>query len=280
MAQVGRSLPQDLIDRARAASGTVPVPARDSATVVVLRDAALHGVEAYVLRRLTSMSFAPGMYVFPGGSVDPGDAAADIPWTGPSAASWTAALSADEPLARALVCAAVRETFEECGVLLAGSDGSTTVALDAAWAADRAALQAGGMSLPELLVRRSAVLRADLLRPWAHWVTPEFEPKRFDTRFFVAALPAGQHPEHFAGESDSGEWVRPGDALQRQAEETIAMLPPTAFTLAELAEFASVEDVLAAADRRDIQRVLPKIIVAGADVRLLLPGDEDYPTDA
>ena len=281
MLPAGRSIPQELIERALAAAGdaSVPVPARDSATVVVLRDAPGGGIEAYLLRRLTSMSFAPGMYVFPGGSVDPGDALVELPWTGPAASTWTAALSAGEPLARALVCAAVRETFEECGVLLAGSDESSTVDLDRGWLADRAALQAGSTSLPELLVARRVFLRADLLRPWAHWVTPEFEPKRFDTRFFVAALPAGQLPAHFDGESDKGEWVRPADALQRQAAETIAMLPPTALTLAELAEFTSVAAVLAAADGRDISRVLPKVVVSGADVRLLLPGDEGYPVD-
>lgn len=275
----GRSLPRELIERARQASAGQPAPARDSATVVVLRDAPDHGVEAYLLRRLASMSFAPGMYVFPGGSVDPGDLAADVPWSGPPASQWSAALSADDALAQALVCAAVRETFEECGVLLAGPDDRATAAVDDSWAADTTALQTGQLTLPQLLVRRALVLRADLLRPWAHWVTPEFEPKRFDTRFFVAALPTGQAPHHFAGESDLGEWVRPATALQRQAEEQIAMLPPTAFTLAELAEFGSVAEVLSAAEARDVQRMLPKVIVTGEDVRLLLPGDAGYPAD-
>lgn len=274
-----RSLPQELIERARASVGTMPVPARHSATVVVLRDAPGHGVETYLLRRLRSLHFAPGMYVFPGGSVDPADGAGDLQWVGPSPSQWAAALSADEPLTRALVCAAVRETFEECGVLLAGPDASSVVAVDESWAADRAALQSGEVTLTNLLVRRSLSLRVDLLAPWAHWVTPEFEPKRFDTRFFVAALPAGQVPEHFDGESDLGEWVRPAEALQRQAEQQIAMLPPTAFTLAELAEFGTVAEVLAAAAARDIQRMLPKVIVTGDDVRLLLPGDEGYPAD-
>lgn len=276
MEDAAKSLPHEVIERARAASSASPPAARDSATVVVLRDAAGHGVEAYLLRRLMSMSFAAGMFVFPGGSVDPGDAAGDVPWIGPPASAWTAALSADEPLVRALVCAAVRETFEECGVLLAGEENGI-LGRDEEWEADRAALQAGTSTLPQLLVRRGVSLRADLLRPWAHWVTPELEPKRFDTRFFVAALPPGQQPVHFDGESDLGEWVRPADALERQAQQQIALLPPTAFTLAELAEFGSVADVLAAAQVREIQRVLPKIIVTGDDVRLLLPGDAGYP---
>jgi 8-oxo-dGTP pyrophosphatase MutT (NUDIX family) len=276
-----RALPPDLVERARAfaATGAAPSPARDSATVVVLRDAPEHGVEAYLLRRVQSMTFAAGMYVFPGGSVDLRDADADVPWAGPPAAEWAAALTADEPLARALVCAAVRETFEEAGILLAGRDEKTVEALDEGWAADRAALLDRSAGLGELLTRKGLRVRADLLRPWAHWVTPEIEPRRFDTRFFVAALPPGQEPLHFEGESDRAEWVRPADALARQATGEIGMLPPTAFTLAELAEFGSVEEVMAAAQARDVRRVLPKIIVTADDVRLLLPGEPGYPGD-
>jgi 8-oxo-dGTP pyrophosphatase MutT (NUDIX family) len=280
MPDLRRLLPAELIERARSSVPPATAsPVRDAATVVVLRDAPGNGVEAYLLRRLGSMAFAPGMYVFPGGSVDPGDADLDVPWAGPPPREWSGALSADEPLVRALVCAAVRETFEEAGVLLAGPDDASVASVDASWAADREALQHGSLSLPELLVRRTLRLRADLLRPWAHWVTPELEPKRYDTRFFVAALPPGQEPAHFAGESDLGEWVRPVDALQRQAEQQIAMLPPTAFTLAELAEFGSVAEVMVAAQARDVRRMLPKVIVTGNDVRLLLPGDPGYPAD-
>jgi 8-oxo-dGTP pyrophosphatase MutT (NUDIX family) len=274
-----RTLPDEIVDRARAlaAGSFTAAEPRHAATVVVLRDADDHGVEAYLLRRLKSMSFAAGMYVFPGGSVDPRDADVAVPWAGPPAASWAAALSADEPLARALVCAAVRETFEESGVLLAGPDAARIATLDDTWATARAALLDRSMSLTELLTDRGLTLRADLLRPWAHWVTPEVEPKRFDTRFFVAALPAGQEPLHFEGESDRGEWSRPADALSRQASGEIGMLPPTAFTLAELAEFRSVGAVLAAAEQREIRRMLPKILVNGDDVRFLLPGELGYP---
>lgn len=274
-----RALPDEIVDRARALAegGFTAAEPRHASTVVVLRDAAGHGVEAYLLRRLRSMSFAAGMYVFPGGSVDPRDADVAVPWAGPPAAAWATALTADEPLARALVCAAVRETFEESGVLLAGPDAATIATLDDSWAAARAALLDRSVSLTELLTQRGLTLRADLLRPWAHWVTPEVEPKRFDTRFFVAALPAGQQPLHFAGESDRGEWSRPSDALSRQASGEIGMLPPTAFTLAELAEFGSVADVLAAAGHREIRRMLPKILLNGDDVRFLLPGEPGYP---
>jgi 8-oxo-dGTP pyrophosphatase MutT (NUDIX family) len=276
-----RELPPHIVARARAfaAAGELPAAPRHSATVVVLRDAPGHGVEAYLLRRVATMSFAAGMYAFPGGSVDPRDAEADVPWAGPPPAGWAAALTADEPLARALVCAAVRETFEEAGILLAGRDEVTVAALDDTWGTAREALLDRSASLGDLLTGKGLRVRADLLRPWAHWVTPEIEPRRFDTRFFVAALPTGQEPLHFEGESDRAEWIRPADALARQATGEIGMLPPTAFTLAELAEFGSVEEVMAAAQARDVRRVLPKIIVTADDVRLLLPGDPGYPGD-
>ncbi len=276
--QALRRLPQEFRDRALAAQadGFVPVPPRDAATVVLLRDAPGHGVEAYLLRRLRALVFAGGMYAFPGGSVDPRDADVTTGWTGPEPATWTGPLGAGEALVRALVAAAVRETFEESGVLLAG-DPVDVAADPGHWAREQAALLDRTASMSDVLGRNGLVLRADLLRPWAHWVTPEFEPKRFDTRFFLAALPEGQEPVHFRGESDHSEWVRPAGAVARHAAGEMAMLPPTVVTLAELAEYGSVADLMAAATARDVRRVLPKLVVAGDDVTFLLPGDAGYP---
>ncbi|HEU0132788.1 MAG TPA: NUDIX hydrolase [Mycobacteriales bacterium] len=269
-----RRLPPELHERARAvaAGGVAVAEPRHAATVVLLRDGA-DGVEAYLLRRLGSMAFAGGMYVFPGGSVDPRDGDAEIAWEGPPASEWTAPLSADEPLARALVAAAVRETFEESGVLLASPVGGDAEH----WAREQAALLDRSASMAEVLARNGLVLRADLLRPWAHWVTPEIEPKRFDTRFFVAALPDGQEPVHYRGESDASEWVTPRVAVERHAAGEWAMLPPTVFTLAEIGAYGTVAEVMAAAAARDVRRVLPRIVVDGDDVLLLLPGDPGYP---
>src|SRR5579863_1800505 len=198
-------LPPQFAERARdVLDGTVPpVTPRDAATVMLLRPAgagpaggaaAEPGLEVYMLRRRTSMAFAAGAYVFPGGSVDSADAAADIAWAGPDAAEWGRRLGAPADQARILVCAAVRETFEESGVLLAGPDAGTVLATTggAEWEADRSELLAGSLSLAQLLRRRGLVLRSDLLRPWARWITPVTEARRYDTRFFAAALPAGQ----------------------------------------------------------------------------------------
>ena len=277
-----RRLPTSFAGRTRARCGPADAPAapRDAATVVLLRDRAAGGVEAYLLRRVGSMAFAAGMHVFPGGSVDPRDRALpDAAWSGPPPTHWAGVLSADESLTRALVCAAVRETFEESGVLLAGPAPGAVVAdtTDRSWEADRRALLDRSLAFADLLGRRGLVLRADLLRPWAHWVTPETEERRYDTRFFVAAVPRGQRPREVGGEADAAQWVAPQDALDRAAAGELGLLPPTAFTLAELTAYGSVDAVLAAADARDVRPVLPRVVVSDAgEAAVLLPGEQGY----
>src|SRR3954462_2154481 len=267
--------------RALAAGEATAAQPRHASTVVLLRDRP-EGMQSYLLRRTRTMAFAAGMYVFPGGSVDPRDETlSDDAWAGPPPAAWSALLSADEALTKALVCAAVRETFEESGVLLAGSSPDDVVADTTGddWEADRAALVDRSLSFAAMLDRRGLVLRADLLRPWAHWITPEFEPKRFDTRFFVAALPQGQRTRDVGGEADRVAWVRPADALAASAAGEMGMLPPTAFTLSEVGSYDGVAAVLVAGDARDIRPVLPKVVIDGDDARLLLPHDAGYPHD-
>lgn len=247
-----------LADLARAfASGEqTPTEPRHASTVVLLRDTE-RGPEVYLLRRHSGMSFASGMHVFPGGSVDPADAEAHVRWSGPSPAQWGAWFGADEALARALVCAAVRETFEECGVLLAGPSQDELLAdvSDEGWEREREALESREQSLSELLTRRGLVLRSDLLRPFAHWITPVVEPKRFDTRFFLAQLPAGQVCRDVGSEADERLWVRPQQAI----DEGVTMLPPTYSCLSELAQGADVASILA--QERTITPVAPQLLV-------------------
>jgi 8-oxo-dGTP pyrophosphatase MutT (NUDIX family) len=269
------------------ANGTItPVEPRHAATVVLLRDGA-DGLEVYLLRRVASMAFAAGFTVFPGGSVDSRDA--HVPaqsWAGPPPEDWTAPLSADVDLARSLVCAAVRETFEESGVLLAGRSAADVIddVSGDEWETDRLALIDRSLSFAEFLDRRGLVVRTDLLRAWDHWITPEVETRRFDTRFFVAALPAGQRTRHVGGEADTVTWMRPADALDGVARGELGMLPPTQATLTGLATLPTVESVLDAAAERSITPVLPKVRVepdpadpeAGPQLRFLLPGDDGY----
>jgi 8-oxo-dGTP pyrophosphatase MutT (NUDIX family) len=271
-------LPADFLERARAALADptfVPAPLRDAATVALVRDAP-GGMEVYLLRRVRGMAFAGGMHVFPGGSVDPADATADVAWAGPSAATWADQLGSSEPLARSLVCAAVRETFEESGVLLAGASSDDLLADVSTddWEAERAALEARQHSLSELLTQRSLVLRSDLLRPLAHWVTPEVEPRRFDTRFFLARLPAGQVTRIAGTEADQRLWVRPADAL----EQRLTMLPPTRAVLADLSSYDDVDAALAA--DRHISPILPKLVLGeGGQLTFLRPDDDGYPDE-
>jgi 8-oxo-dGTP pyrophosphatase MutT (NUDIX family) len=206
------------------------------------------------------MAFAAGMTVFPGGAVDARDAETELGWVGPPAADWTEALAAGEPLARALVCAAVRETFEEAGVLLAGPSPAAVCDVDGPeWEADRAALEGRDVSLAALLARRGLLLRADLLRPWAHWITPEGEPRRYDTRFFVAAMPAGQRSRLASGEADAHGWLAPTAALDEAARGERGLMPPTMVTLEQIAVHATVAEVLAAAAGRTIEKVKPRL---------------------
>lgn len=257
--------------------GSPPARPRDAATVVLLRDGA-RGPEAFLLRRVAGMAFAGGMTVFPGGSVDVADAVADTPWTGPLPAAWARRFGTDEALARALVCAAVRETFEEAGVLLASPARDANVADlgGAEWEAERVSLEGRAQSLSELLVRRGLVLRADFLRAWSHWITPESEPRRFDTRFFVAALPQGQLTREVGGESDGVHWMRPADALSAHRRGELPMLPPTAVTLSDMSPYPNVAAVLAAAESRTITPILPRLVGDLGDVRIVLPGEEGY----
>ncbi len=280
--------PVDLVERARGiAAGTADAPApRDAATVILLRDGA-RGLEVYLIRRVSSMAFAAGACVYPGGSVDLRDShLPDRYWHGPPPAEWTGALAAGEDLARALVCAAVRETFEESGIVLAGTTADSVVddTRGDDWETDRLALIDRTLAFAELLERRSLVMRTDLLRPWAHWITPEIETRRFDTRFFVAALPEGQRTRDVGGEADRVFWLPPADAVAAAERGEIALMPPTMATLRELSAFDSVDAVLTATRSREVRPILPKVTVEESDsdrdapqLRFFLPGDEGYP---
>lgn len=247
---------------------------RDAATVALLRDDS-GGLEVLLLSRPADSRFAPGAEVFPGGAVDPSDS-----HPGWRQLSWIPA-RATAVTTRILV-AGVRETFEECGVLLAR---------------DGAGLHCPPELLPGLASLRlrihgghpeefQAGLKRSGLRPaWedlvfcAHWVTPSGMPRIFDTRFFLASLPPGQEPDPDAGgELTSMRWVAPGQALREAAEGLCLLLPPTRSVLAELAAQATVAAALQSARSGRVQRVRPKLaeIAAerypGLDLEAIQPG--------
>ncbi|MFE5158210.1 NUDIX hydrolase [Streptomyces sp. NPDC056697] len=238
------------------------------------------GLAVYMLRRRASMAFAGGAYAYPGGSVDPRDERM-VTWAGPSRAQWARRLGLDPSeatQAQAIVCAAVRETFEEAGVLLAGPTPHTVVADTTGddWEADRAALVARDLSFAEFLDRRGLVLRSDLLGCWARWITPEFEPRRYDTWFFVAALPRGQRTRNASTEADRTVWIRPGDASDGYDRGELLMMPPTIATLRQLAAHGAVADALAAAADRDLTPVLAQARVENGELVLSWPGHDEF----
>ena len=268
-------LPAELVDLVREYDEGTRQPAepRNAATVVLLRSGADDAPEVYLLRRQVSMDFAGGMCVFPGGGVDPRDFDATVAWTGPTPAEWADRLGTDEEVARALVCAAVRETFEESGVLLAGDSADTVVAdtTGVDWEADRVALESRELSMTDFLNRRGLVLRTDLLGTWGGWLTPVFEPKRYRTWFFVARLPEGQRTRDVSSESSEVVWLPASKAADEADGGSLAMLPPTYLTCLEVGSHATVDEVVAAAADRTVEMFTPTVEALGDGWTLSMP---------
>jgi 8-oxo-dGTP pyrophosphatase MutT (NUDIX family) len=254
-----------------------PVAPKPAATVVLIRDdpappPGRTALQVFLQRRVAGMAFAGGMTVFPGGGVDPTDHI-DIPaWAGPTPVEWGQRLGQPPELAAALVKAAVRETFEECGVLLAG-EGPIALA-----GAARADLVAHRRTLSDVL--DGLTLRADLLRAWSRWITPPASPKRYDTAFLVAQVPEGQVADAHTTEAVEARWWHPEEALERWQAGEIELMAPTFTTLREIAAHPDCAAVLAAADQREIEPVLPQLRRDGDHVDVLLPGDPGYRTAA
>ncbi|SCG61883.1 NUDIX hydrolase [Micromonospora halophytica] len=264
----GFAAPAALVEHARRFrdSGGVPAVPRVAATVLLLRPAG-PDFEVYLIRRVAAMTFG-GMYAFPGGGVDRSDSQAHLDWAGPEPAGWGDRLGLAPDAAQAVVCAAAREVFEEAGVLLAGPDAATVVGDVSGddWEAARQDLEARRTGFADLLAGRRLTLRSDLLLPWSRWITPEFEPRRFDTYFFVTLLPQGQRTRDVSGEADHTLWVRPADALARAEAGELTMLPPTLVTLAQVAAAGDLTGVARAATTRDAATpITPRLDLADDD---------------
>lgn len=250
-----------------------PVTPRLASTVMLLRDDE-GPLEVFMLRRAAQMEFAASMHVFPGGATDQRDAEDELPWAGPAVEEWAELLGTDEAAARMLVAAAVREVFEETGVLLAspaGAEGeSPQLDLDDARELRRA-LVAREVGFGQVLLDHRLVLRSDLLRYRAHWITPVVEPRRYDTRFFVAAVPVGQDPDGDTSEADVSEWTRPQALLDAFADGDVMLMPPTIVCLEQLAHVSTVRAALE--QELPIAPVMPEFVIseAGPAMRASLP---------
>jgi len=235
------------------------VPARPASTVMLLRDVD-DGVEVFMLRRTTAAAFASGMYVFPGGKVDAADG--------------------EEGSDEAYLIAAIRECFEEAGVLLATDDTGEMITDGHPALAHRQAIYDGEVDLRALCAEHRLAPAVDALVWFSHWITPVGESsRRFDTRFFVATAPTSQLWAHDDNETIASEWVRPNDGLRRQSAGELMMMPPTIKSLEFLARHPNAASALAEA--RLIGRpepIQPRLRkdATGRIRGISMPGDDDY----
>jgi 8-oxo-dGTP pyrophosphatase MutT (NUDIX family) len=253
------------------------VEAQPAATVLLVRDGEPSGVEVFVLRRAASAVFAAGMYVFPGGRVDDIDHAVELePYCDGLDDATASARLGIERGGLAYWVAAVRECFEEAGVLLARRrDGGPVVVADA----DRRAVHGGELSMVDLCRRHDLVLDLSAIRYIAHWVTPVGEsPRRFDTRFFLAAAPEDQEGTHDDAELVHSMWVRPSDAVAQAEAGELLMMPPTIANLRFVAACPDAAAALVAADAVGTPpRIQPKVRPTADGTRqVAMPGDPDY----
>ena len=253
------------------------VEPRPAATVLLVRDAEPTGIEVFVMRRTAKAVFAADMYVYPGGRVDDVDHAAELePYCdGLDDAAASARLGIEKG-GLAFWVAAVRECFEEAGVLLARRRDGAPLALDES---DRKAVHAGDLSMEELCRRDDLVLDLSAIRYIAHWVTPKNEgPRRFDTRFFLVAAPEDQEGVHDDAELVHSMWVRPHEAVAQAEAGELLMMPPTIATLRFVSECADADAAVAVADTVGTPpMILPKLRpTADGSRQVSLPGDPDY----
>jgi 8-oxo-dGTP pyrophosphatase MutT (NUDIX family) len=242
------------------------IPVRPAATVMLVRDGA-DGLEVFMLQRTHGASFARGQYVFPGGKVDDADHGEVFEpiCDGLDDAPASKLLGLDHG-GLAWLVAAIRECFEEAGVLLARPvDGDDVIRFDDPAVAERFnearhQVYDGSLSLAELCTRERLMLMVDRMHLVDHWITPVGERRRFDTRFFVARAPEAQEPLHDDGETIASLWVRPDEALRMWKDGELQMFPPTVMSLRFLQPHATAEAAMAAAEAVGVPPpILPKV---------------------
>ncbi len=259
------------------------IPVRDAATVMLVRDGA-EGMEVFMLRRNLNSDFVGGAYVFPGGAVDEADRHADLEAVCQGRSDEAASHQLGIPSGGlAFWVAAIRESFEEAGVLLAVPEASDDVisfadeATAARFVEHRRAVDGGEKRLREICALEHLRLDVDRIHYFSHWITPEGPPRRYDTRFFVAAAPPEQVPLHDDRETIANLWVRPQDALERHGRGELDLILPTIRNLMAIGRFDRSADLLAHAQQiSEVPAILPRIVHDEGGMRILLPDDPGY----
>jgi 8-oxo-dGTP pyrophosphatase MutT (NUDIX family) len=260
-------VPPGLLDRVEL-GGEMAVP-RPAATIVLARQAG-SGPEVLLLRRPNRSSFAANAWVFPGGALDPADLDGSLAarLRGPSPDAWAKRLGTGSRDAVGFVVAAIREGWEETGILLSDPPADLDLLRPA-----RAEALAGEISFGEVLEREGLVLDAGELVYLAHWITPEPEPRRFDARFFLAAVPRATRCDLLGGELMEARWTTPAAAVDAYGAGAMRLLPPTVHTLRRLSTHASVADMVAELRHAPVGTILPRMIRDPEGVIIELPGD-------
>jgi 8-oxo-dGTP pyrophosphatase MutT (NUDIX family) len=264
--------------------GKPPVPTRDAATVILLRDAN-ESFEIYLMRRHRNQAFMGGAFVFPGGRLDEKDCdLALLPFVHGMTPGEASQKLHDPDLpgmkAMGLFLSAIRETFEECGILLAldKSGGALDPAfLDApSLLKYRHSLHEGLMTLGEFAESAGILFAPRFLIPYSHWITPEVEAKRFDTRFFLTLCPEGQVCVYDSLELTEARWSTPEKALADHKAGQIILMPPTLKTIEEISGCKTVEMLFDFAHEREIYAILPEAFIMDNGFGVKLPYDPEY----
>ncbi len=261
--------------------GNAPVTPRPAATLILVRDAS-HGLEVLLAKRTHLAEFAGGAYVFPGGAVDKADAA-------PELAALASGIDDAEACRRLGIehgglgywIAAIRECFEEAGLLFAHAHDDVLIDIDGhaapRFGSARKALAAGEVTLLQLLQSHDLRLAADRLHYFSHWITQAGRPRRYDTRFFLAEVPPRQTPSHDGEELVSHLWIRPREALERGHAGELNLMFPTIKTLESIAKLGDVAAAIAfARSPRPMPPMAPRVGIGQGGRKLLVPGDYAY----
>ncbi|MBI2160711.1 MAG: NUDIX hydrolase [Candidatus Rokubacteria bacterium] len=258
-----------------------PVTPAPAATLVLLRDRSAGPFDVLLIRRHDDSKFAAGAFVFPGGKIEPDDNPGDAPaWCrGPAPLEAARILGLEDAprVALGYWIGSIRETFEEAGVLLAyGPDGRPAGVADPRFAAYRRACHADNRAFWDMIRAERFTLATDRLVYFAHWITPEVNPLRFDTRFFAAEMPAAQEAAADEREITEIRWLPVREAFEANARGELPLRAPTMKNLALFDGAPTAAEALARLRGRRVQTIRPRVIGEGATRTVLMPGDPGY----
>jgi 8-oxo-dGTP pyrophosphatase MutT (NUDIX family) len=262
-------------------SNSEKTPLKDAATVILVREEDEKPFEVFLVQRHKKQSFMGGAFVFPGGALDPADCddALMQHMTGVSIEDAVNRLNESETprdKAMGLYFTAVRETFEESGILLADLDVDTSHNFAGRFSGYREEIHDGVLTLKDLAVKENIQYALNLLMPYARWITPKFESKRFDTRFFLARKPKHQNAEHDHKELVESLWMTPEKALEKNFNQEIMLMPPTLKIIEELTAYISIDDLFVFASGKKVGPILPQLFQSETAFGIMLPHDPEY----